>query len=157
DVTLVNSTISGNTGGGIASAGPVELANATITENIGSGVTASSVVLRNTIIAGNAPADCVVASSTADAYNIDGDSSCGLSGTDQSGVYPLLGPLADHGGLTFTHALLAGSPAIDMGSLTAPGSGGAACEATDERGVSRPAGSRCDVGAFEGTDTTTTP
>jgi CSLREA domain-containing protein len=157
DATLVNSTISGNTGGGIVAGGTVELSNATITENVGGGVTAGSVVLRNTIVAGNAPVDCVVGSTTGGAYNIDGDGSCGLSGSDQPRVYPLLGPLADNGGPTFTHGLLAGSPAIDMGSPAVPGSGGTACEATDQRGVARPDGPRCDVGAFEGTDTTTTP
>src|SRR5262249_15367155 len=120
--TLVNSTISGNTGGGIVAGGTVELSNATITENRGGGVTAGSVVLRNTIVAGNAPADCVIGSTTGDAYNIDGDGSCGLSGSDQPSVVPLLGPLADHGGPTFTHALLAGSPAIDMGNPVMPGS-----------------------------------
>jgi hypothetical protein len=129
----------------------------TITENIGGGVTAGNVVLRNTIVAGNAADDCIVASSTGDAYNIDGDGSCGLSGTDQSAVAPLLGPLADNGGPTLSHALLVGSPALDMGSPAVPGSGGMACETTDQRGVTRPDGSRCDVGAFEGTDTTTTP
>src|SRR5262249_17240378 len=119
------------------------------------GVTAGSVVLRNTIVAGNAPADCVIGSTTGDAYNIDGDGSCGLSGSDQPSVVPLLGPLADHGGPTFTHALLPGSPASDMGNPVMPGSGGGACEATDQREVARPAGPRCDVGAFEGTDITT--
>jgi len=157
DATLVNSTISGNTGGGIVAGGTVELSNATITENAGGGVTAGSIVLRNTIVAGNIPADCTVAATTGDAHNIDGDGSCGLFGSDQVRVYPLLGPLADNGGPTFTHALLVGSPAIEMGSPAAPGSGGTACEATDQRGVARPDGPRCDVGAFEGTDTMTTP
>jgi CSLREA domain-containing protein len=157
DATLVNSTISGNTGGGIVAAGTLELSNATITENVEGGVTAGSVVLRNSIVAGNIPADCAVGSTTADANNIDGDGSCGLSGSDQSAVFPQLGPLADHGGPTFTHALLPGSSAIDMGSPAVPGSGGIACEATDQRGVARPDGPRCDVGAFEGMDTTATP
>jgi CSLREA domain-containing protein len=157
DATLVNSTVSGNIGGGIVAGGTVDLSNVTIAENVGGGVTAGSLVLRNTIVGGNIPADCVVASTAGDAYNIDGDGSCGLSGGDQPRVYPLLGPLADNGGPTFTHALLAGSPAIDRGSPAAPGSGGTACEATDQRGVARPGGPRCDVGAFEGTDTATTP
>src|SRR5262249_24986285 len=65
------------------------------------------------------------------------------------------GPLADNGGPTFTHALLAGSPAIDMGSPAAPCSGGTACEATDPRGVTRPGGSPRGRGAFEGGGTTT--
>ena len=61
----------------------------------------------------------------------------------------MLGPLQDNGGPTFTHALLAGSPAIDARNPAAPGSGGNACEATDQRGVARPQGAACDIGAFE--------
>lgn len=55
---------------------------------------------------------------------------------------PKLGPLADNGGLTKTHALLAGSSALDNGtSVGAP--------ETDQRGVSRPQGGGIDIGAFE--------
>lgn len=58
---------------------------------------------------------------------------------------PLLGPLADHGGLVETVSLLPGSPAVDAAL--------AGCwAAVDGRGVARPAGVRCDVGAFEGTE-----
>ncbi len=60
---------------------------------------------------------------------------------------PLLGLLADNGGPTQTMALLAGSPAIDMAD-------DAACEATDQRGISRPQGAHCDIGAYEYQDTT---
>ena len=55
---------------------------------------------------------------------------------------PLLGALANNGGFTQTMALGAGSPAIDAGN-------NATCAATDQRGVSRPHGSACDMGAFE--------
>ncbi|MGK2954945.1 MAG: choice-of-anchor Q domain-containing protein [Solirubrobacterales bacterium] len=59
---------------------------------------------------------------------------------------PLLGPLQDNGGQTPTHALLAGSPAIDAG---APGDvPGDACTATDQNGRERPAGN-CDIGAVQ--------
>lgn len=55
----------------------------------------------------------------------------------------MLGPLQDNGGHTWTHALLPGSPAIDA----IPNIG---CNvATDQRGVSRPQGTNCDIGAFE--------
>ncbi len=64
-------------------------------------------------------------------------------------INPLVGPLAKNGGPVSTRALLAGSPAIDAGNPAAPGSGGGACEATDQRGTARPAGARCDIGAFE--------
>jgi hypothetical protein len=70
----------------------------------------------------------------------------------------MLGPLADNGGPTETHALLAGSPAIDAG-LNAP------CPGTDQRGVARPqdgdedGDAVCDSGAYElgGEEPTPTP
>lgn len=55
---------------------------------------------------------------------------------------PLLGELADWGGTTPTIPLLPGSPAIDAADYRT-------CPLTDQRGVSRPQGSRCDLGAFE--------
>ncbi len=56
---------------------------------------------------------------------------------------PMLGPLADNGGLTQTYALLPGSSAIDAGGVNST------CEATDQRGVPRPQGAGCDIGAYE--------
>ena len=58
------------------------------------------------------------------------------------GLWSLLGPLAGNGGPTATHALLDGSPAIDAADA-------ALCPPTDQRGVVRPQGAACDVGAFE--------
>ena len=55
---------------------------------------------------------------------------------------PRLDSLADNGGPTQTIALLTGSPAIDAGNNET-------CESTDQRGVSRPQGEACDIGAFE--------
>jgi hypothetical protein len=56
---------------------------------------------------------------------------------------PLLGPLAENGGdFTYTMALGAGSPAIDTGTNTG-------CPYTDQRGVIRPQGTHCDIGAYE--------
>ena len=63
-----------------------------------------------------------------------------LVGTGPSPIDPLLGILKPNGGSTFTHALLPGSPAIDVGNPAAPGSGGNACDSTDQRGVARPIG-----------------
>ena len=51
--------------------------------------------------------------------------------------------LASNGGSTRTHALVAGSPAIDASPDDAD------CAATDQRGVRRPQGPACDIGAFE--------
>ncbi|MFZ1043628.1 MAG: choice-of-anchor Q domain-containing protein [Anaerolineales bacterium] len=55
---------------------------------------------------------------------------------------PLLGPLGDFGGFSFTIPLLPVSPAIGAGNT-------ADCPTTDQRGVSHPEGSTCDLGAFE--------
>ncbi|MCA9978928.1 MAG: hypothetical protein KC413_24375, partial [Anaerolineales bacterium] len=55
---------------------------------------------------------------------------------------PLLGALAENGGPTQTRALSSGSPAIDAGN-------NAVCPATDQRGIVRPQGGGCDVGAYE--------
>ena len=55
---------------------------------------------------------------------------------------PPLGALADNGGPTRTHALLAGSAAVNAGTSTG-------APATDQRGVTRPQGAGVDIGAFE--------
>jgi hypothetical protein len=76
-------------------------------------------------------------------FNLDAGASCALAGQgDRSGADPLLGPLADNGGGTDTMALGPGSPAIDAGGNCPP-------PATDQRGIARPLGAACDVGAFE--------
>jgi hypothetical protein len=77
---------------------------------------------------------------TDDDLNISfGDASCPGANVD-----PKLGALADNGGPTQTRELLPGSPAID--AVVASGAG---CPATDQRGVSRPNGAACDIGAYE--------
>jgi CSLREA domain-containing protein len=67
---------------------------------------------------------------------------CELSGFN--GEDPKLAPLADNGGPTQTMRLQPGSAAIDQ----VPASG-AGCPATDQRGVARPSGTACDIGAYE--------
>ena len=55
---------------------------------------------------------------------------------------PLLGPLTDNGGVTYTRALLPGSPAIDLG-VAVPG------VTTDQRGDARSQSAAPDIGAFD--------
>jgi hypothetical protein len=70
-----------------------------------------------------------------------------LAGSANAPLDPILGPLADNGGPTFTMALLHGSPALDAGSdalLQQPYN-----LKTDQRGFPRRSGSHVDIGAFE--------
>ncbi|MEO8355341.1 MAG: right-handed parallel beta-helix repeat-containing protein [Chloroflexota bacterium] len=71
----------------------------------------------------------------------------GHSGTGNLDADPLLGALANNGGYTQTMALGTDSPAIGAGN-------NADCPGTDQRGVTRPQGSLCDMGAYEFIDAT---
>ena len=107
-----------------------------------------SVTVTNSIVAFNGTYGCQVeggaaAVLTSGGGNVSTDSSCGTPASgDQLNTDPLLGPLADNGGPTLTQALQPASPAVDAAN-------GADCPATDQRGVARPQGAGCDVGAFE--------
>ena len=70
----------------------------------------------------------------------------GVSG-NLVGVDPALAPLADNGGPTMTHALLDSSPAMDAGDNTVCAA--EPVNSRDQRGVERPQGAGCDMGAFE--------
>ena len=160
--TLRNVTVSGNTadvlGGGINNLGSTTANNTTVAENTLTGVDSDGqFVFMNTLIANNAGPDCQ-GTLTSRGFNLvrivdtctfDGDTSGDLLNMD-----PALGPLADNGGPTLTHALLTGSAALDAANTTTPGSPDPACEQTDQRGVTRPQGPRCDIGAFEACGTT---
>jgi len=132
DVSIVNSTISGNsagtTGGGIYDLlSSLHVANSTITGNSagsGGGIynDGGSSVLRisNTILNAGASGENIFNNGgtvSSDGYNLSSDDGGGyLNGPgDQINTDPLLGPLQNNGGPTFTHALLPGSPAIDAG------------------------------------------
>lgn len=98
----------------------------------------------NTIVAGGG----TCAGVTDGGYNIDSGTGCGFTAaTSRSNTDPRLGPLHDNGGSTKTFALLPGSPAIDYISVGESGCG--AVGQTDQRGIARPFGAKCDIGAFE--------
>jgi hypothetical protein len=151
DVEIVNSTISGNDadafGGGIYQQnGSMLLDSVTIANNdapTGGAirVQGGSVEALRTIIANNSDENCAEPLNSS-GNNLDDDGTCGLNELSDINNEALLGPLADNGGPTLTHALLEGSPAIDTG-------GDVVCRATDQRGVPRPQGPACDIGAFE--------
>ncbi|MFZ5882703.1 MAG: beta strand repeat-containing protein, partial [Chloroflexota bacterium] len=67
----------------------------------------------------------------------------GITGTNIITTDPKLGPLANNGGFTQTMALGVGSSAINQGGTVV------ACAASDQRGVTRPQGAACDIGAYE--------
>jgi hypothetical protein len=168
DIAITNNTISGNKGTGIGSfRNVIRVTNSTIFGNQGVGISnsESTIQLKNTIVAGNSEGiypDIYGYNSVTDlgnnligtgaAFNagfpliIDNSFTNGVNGsivgTLANPIDPLLGPLANNGGPTQTHALLPGSPAIDAAN---PNS----FPSTDQRGVPRPQGAGPDIGAYE--------
>jgi CSLREA domain-containing protein len=147
-LTTNNTTVTGNSaglsGGGLFHEGSdVVLNNTTLAGNTGGGIfhNGGTVTLKNTIIASNG-ANC---SGTLPA---NGGTNLQFPGTTCGAAIPsadpLLQGLANNGGPTLTMALGAGSPAIDAGTTGCPPT-----PATDQRGVARPQGPGCDIGAFE--------
>jgi hypothetical protein len=155
-LSLINATVSGNIatedGGGIYTNRSMTITSSTIALNTsvagadgihvlgGGGAT-----LKNTILYNPAGTNSnAVLNSVGN--NLDSDGTAGLTSTgDQSGtvvapIDPMLGPLQNNGGATRTHALLAGSPAINAGTATG-------APATDQRGLSRVGAT--DIGAYE--------
>jgi CSLREA domain-containing protein len=163
ELKITNTTISGNyalrNGGGLFyssatsdSGGSAELVNVTITDNKGvkggGGLYVRGPLplqMANSIVAGNAiGSDCYLEASIAShGHNLDGDGSCGLVAdtTSISNGVAALDVLADNGGFTLTHALLASSDALDAADDTR-------CPLDDQRGYTRPL-SGCDIGAYE--------
>jgi hypothetical protein len=85
-------------------------------------------------------------------YNLVDDTSCGLTtATDKQGATfdPLVGPLANNGGATQTLLPGTGSPLIDAIPVAACQTGPAAGVTTDQRGIARPQGAGCEIGAVE--------
>ena len=167
-LTVSNSTISGNStvgvGGGIlnGSGSTLTVRNSTLSDNranyIGGGIynfNNTTLTLANTILA-NSPAgrDCVGVNNATNSQNNlieDGSNACGLvNGVNGNiiGQDPKLGPLqVNTPGTTATHALLAGSLAIDAGDDTVCSA--AQISNKDQRGFTRPTGAHCDIGAYE--------
>jgi CSLREA domain-containing protein len=160
-VTVTDSTFSGNSagnrGGAISNQRTLTVTNSTFSGNsagAGGGIfnNSGAPTLKNTIVA-NSPSggDCFARPTdpiTDAGYNLVEDGSCLTAATSLSGD-PMLGDLADNGGPTMTHALLSDSPAIDAGPPTNGDPTACPPPDTDQRGVSRPQGSTCDIGSFE--------
>ncbi|HEX8101671.1 MAG TPA: CSLREA domain-containing protein [Solirubrobacteraceae bacterium] len=149
---LIHSTLSDNAVSTIA-AGGRRRARAVDAENArGGALWAGDATLRVTgsLLSGNTqdrePQDCalVEVGLTSGGSNLEGETSCGFTaaGDQQNVADAKLAPLGDNGGFTPTRALAADSPATDAAAA-------ATCPATDQRGVARPVGPACDIGAFE--------
>jgi len=151
-------------GGGISNSGHLQITSSTIAHNsasgddfgVGGGIngdgfeptrTDSSIIALNTASTGGPDYFSGIGVLLSTGYNIIGnnaDAVINSQPTDQIGtptapIDPLLGPLADNGGPTLTHALQPGSPAINRGDPAAP--------PHDQRGYGRLGVP--DVGAFE--------
>jgi hypothetical protein len=177
-----DSTVSDNTGtidtGGIINGGIAFFNNVTIAFNEGlidpfhdfldtgaGGISGDEIFMANSIVAGNrygpppngfgTNLDCA-GTITGAGYNLIQDTTaCTLAGSLTGyilGEDPLLGPLQSNGGVTRTHALPAGSPAVNAGNPAFPDGLLNHCGRTDQRFRLRGVGpgvGRCDMGAYE--------
>lgn len=163
--SVFSSTISGNRAtsvdGGLYSEAPVLIANSTVAFNYApfcSGIRsiASSIAMYSTIVARNqegAAGSCGELSSpnpVTGSHNLVMHATVTVPG-DTLSADPRLGPLADNGGRTPTHALALSSVAVDSGSNTTPLPSISQPSATDQRGVGflRTVGAGTDIGAYE--------
>jgi predicted outer membrane repeat protein len=161
--TIVNCMFSGNyaagdtmgMGGGIYNQGGTTVMTfTTVVSNTASGaggginVTSGAVFAKNTLVAhndatGTTADDCGGSALNSTGHNLDSDDTCGLTATsDITSTDPLLGPLTYDSG-TWVHPLLEGSPAINAGECVPN------VTTVDQRGVTRPEGGKCDIGAYE--------
>ncbi|MFA7247651.1 MAG: choice-of-anchor U domain-containing protein, partial [Dehalococcoidia bacterium] len=168
EMWLTNCTISDNhltraefnSGGGVWNNGTVTLHNCTIVSNstsnftgaLGGGFANSSdrtAYFKNCIVANNTSGDGINNNGYSEppdgiisqGCNIDSENSCNFNHpSDLIGTDPLLGPLQDNGGPTFTHAISQISPAFN-GAADGPDH--------DQRGFTRPMLDGFDIGAYE--------
>ncbi len=161
--TIENSTISGNRsrgpssqGGGIYASGgsSMDLTSVTVafndsSDDIGGGIynPGADVDLLSTIVARNEGQpgnhNCGGDGPGSLGSNLEDRDTCALGGAgDLPDASPGMTALASNGGPTQTHALKGSSDAVDAGDA-------GSCPPTDQRGVDRPQGAECDIGAFE--------
>lgn len=156
-VSVSNSTFSGNmadpgTGGAVrvADGGTMIVVNSTFSGNSagifpGGGAidNGGSITLKNSLVANSVYGGNCLGTITDGGGNLSyPDTTCPGLNAD-----PLLGPLQDNGGPTWTTALQAGSAAIDQADDAV--CAGAPVYGLDQRNVARPIGLHCDIGAFE--------
>jgi Right handed beta helix region len=158
-VTVVNSTVTRNRlvdlGGGIFSSGSTTLVYATVVDNSAntafSNIDTGSLASFGSVVARGAEGNCLANPTTSHGYNFSDDDTCRFAEpTDREDAGdPLLGPLAANGGGTRTLLPQPGSPLIDAIATVSCQGNGAAGITADQRGVARPQGPGCDIGAVE--------
>ncbi len=153
-IKLFNATIAGN---------HVLVPSGTVYAGMGGGVYIAAkavVTAQNTLIGDNThryqslppePDDCfgILASLGFNLIETTGNCTISLTTGDIPGQDPVLGLLQNNGGPTQTQSPLTGSPAIDAGQTPFCADVNGAPILTDQRGVQRPMGPRCDIGAVE--------
>jgi hypothetical protein len=171
-VTIVNSTLSGNSVSGKMNGQPfgccgaifmsldnqtsLTISSSTIAGNSASGsiggIVGVTTIITDSILANNVGGNCST-SMVSKGYNLSSDASCNFAGPgDLNNHDPLLSPLQNNGGPTDTMALLPGSPAIDGGNPAGCTDGLGNLLKTDQRGMPRPDKEDsvgCDIGAYE--------
>ena len=156
-ILVSNSTISGNSGGGlynISESSGSSVYDSTMSNNGAemSGDGGAFLSMENTVFNVSPGGHSIVTDGegtvTSFGYNVSSDDGGGylMGPGDQINIDPMVGPLQDNGGPTFTHQLLPGSPAIDAGNpnFVPPPD-------YDQRGpgYDRVRNSRLDIGSFE--------
>ncbi len=153
--STVSGNVAGSGGGGIYSVGHAQIDHVTLAGNGGGGlrIDGAATTLRASVVADNSGMpDCAkgVSGNVSAGFNLIEDAgNCGIANGANGnivGVDPLLGALTDHGGDTHTRMAQHASPLLDA----------VACNliagfdnSTDQRGIARPQGATCDLGAVE--------
>ncbi|HUB75982.1 MAG TPA: choice-of-anchor Q domain-containing protein [Solirubrobacteraceae bacterium] len=179
DNTAESTPAGSGSGGGVRVVDTLRLASDTIVDNAAYGggdggniaaASGSTLYMGDTLVAdgrllgtgSNVDANCAVSAGLVSfidlGYNAEDDqgdgNECNLAAAsgdlvDSTTLDGYLGALAGNGGSLQTVALLPGSPAIDAGDPDGCSDASGAPLASDERGVARPQGGRCDIGAYE--------
>ncbi|MEZ5461729.1 choice-of-anchor Q domain-containing protein [Dokdonella sp.] len=150
-LNLSDNDFNGTGDGALEVNAPVQISNSIVAGNVDFSI----------IVAGPVNNDCAVGPAgtlTSAGYNLFGvlGNACVLSaaqpgdqgGTPGAPLDPRLQPFDIYGGTVEVFLPMASSPAVEAGSPAASGNPGA-CEPADARGVLRPQGARCDIGAAE--------
>ena len=152
---IYNSTIAGNTAlGGGAQGGNLYAVPQSVVAVVARQVAVPDYLIQNTIVAGgtaNSGPNCGGDQPASQGNNlVDTAGECGTSSglNDVSGS-PGIAALGDYGGPTLTRKLLPGSKAIDNGNASGCVDDNGDAITTDQRGVPRPIGAHCDIGAVE--------